>query len=356
QNRYNLMASQYDADQFMDDITLSIATGYLQILYAKEMLGIARNQLNITQQQVDRMKKLVAAGTLARGDLLLIEAQMATEELRYVEARNNLDIAYLTLRQMLDLPPGEPFEIQQPELEFYESRTMFMSPDQIYNFAKNHNPAIRSADFRIESAVKGLAIARGSQSPQLQMTATWGTGFSGAQKIGVDPFTQEIQIGYDSDMRPVYTLRPMFGSFEVKPFADQFSDNNNRTIDFRLTVPIFNGWFTRSTIDRAKIAVTNAELESQSVQLQFNKTIQQAWADASASLKRHNASVKMVEATKESFQYAEQKFNVGILNSFDYSNAKNDLQRAQSELLQAKFDYLFKTKVLDFYMGTPITL
>lgn len=359
QSQLNLMASKLDADNFMDDIALNIATAYLQILFAQEILENANNQADITRQQVQRMEKLVAAGTLAKGDLLTIEAQAAAEELQLVEARNNLDMAYLTLAQMLDLPSATGFRIVRPEIELYETQSMTMTPEQIYASAVAKRPNIKSAELKVESAMRGLAVAKGSLSPTVNMVASWGTGFSGAQKIGTDEFKIPMEFGFvwiNGIKEPVYTELTKYAKSEVKPFADQFKDNNNRTIDFRMNIPIFNGWYTQSSISRAKIAIENAQYEYESNKLQLNKTIQQAWADASASLKRYAASGKKVEATKESFKYAEQRFNLGMLTSLDYNNSKNELQRAQSEMLQAKYNYVFKTKVLDFYMGIPITL
>lgn len=356
QNQLDLQAGKLDADNFMDDIALNIATAYLQILFTQEILENATNQVDITRQQVQRMEKLVAAGTLAKGDLLTIEAQAAAEELQLVEARNNLDLAYLTLAQMLDLPSAANFRIVRPEIDLYETQSMTMTPEQIYASAVVKRPEIKSAELKVESAMRGLAVAKGSLSPTLNMVASWGTGFSGAQKIGSNPYFEEVAIGYDHEMKPVYSKIQRYQNFEIKPFGDQISDNNNRTIDFRMNIPIFNGWYTQSNISRAKIAIGNAQYEYESNKLQLNKTIQQAWADASASLKRYAASGKKVEATEESFKYAEQRFNLGMLTSLDYNNAKNELQRAKSEMLQAKYNYVFKTKVLDFYMGIPITL
>lgn len=356
QNQLDVMAGKLDADDFMDNIALSIATAYLQILFAEELLEIANNQLDITNQQVLRMEKLVTAGTLAKGDLLMIEAQAAAEELQVIEAQNNLNLSYLTLAHMLDLTSAEELSIVKPEIELYESQSMLMTPEQIYSNAVNKRPGIKSTELKVESAAKGLAIARGGQSPTLSMVASWGTGFSGAQKIGINPFFEEVPIGYDSEMNPVYSKIQRYENFEIKPFNDQFTDNNNRTLDFRLNIPIFNGWYTRSNISRAHIAIRNAQYEYESARLQLNKTIQQAYADASAAMKKYAASDKKVEATEESFKYSEQRFNVGMLTALDFNNSKNELQRAQSELLQAKYDYVFKTKVLDFYMGIPISL
>jgi outer membrane protein len=160
QNELEVMAGKLDADNFMDDIALNIATAYLQILFAQELLEISLNQAEITRQQVQRMEKLVAAGTLARGDLLLLLAQAAAEELRMVEARNNLDMSHLNLAHMLDLPSAAGFQIARPEIDLYETQSMTMTPEQIYNSALVKRPGIKSAELKVESAIKGLAVAR----------------------------------------------------------------------------------------------------------------------------------------------------------------------------------------------------
>ncbi len=355
-NQYEQMAAKFDSDKFIDDISLSIAMAYLQILYTQEYVTIADNQLDITRQQVARMRKLVEAGSLAQGDLLLLEAQLAAEELQVVEARNNLELANLNLVQMLDLPDTDGFFIERPVIELYESSTLMLRPEKIFGHAVVKQPGIKSSEMKVQSAQKSLSIAVGSLSPSLQMVGSWGTGYSGAQKIGKDQYLETIQIGRDSDNRPVYSQVVKYGNIVIKPFADQFKDNNNRTIDFRVSVPLFNGYASRTNISKAKLAVKSAEYDLETAKLQLNKTIQQAWADANASFKKYGASQKKVEATQESFRYAEQKFNVGMMTSLDYNNSKKELQRAQSELLQAKYDHVFKTKVLDFYMGLPLTL
>jgi outer membrane protein len=145
-------------------------------------------------------------------------------------------------------------------------------------------------------------------------------------------------------------------SQEVVPFQHQISENFNRSIGLSLTIPLFNGWQTHTNIQKAQIALKNADLNVQLQELQLRKTIQQAFADANAALIKYTATVKTVEATQESFKYTDNKFNVGLLNSLDFNDAKNKLIKAQSDLLQAKYDYIFKVKVLEFYQGKPLTL
>ena len=334
QNKLNLKASQYDLDKFMDDISLTIATSYLQILFYQEMLKNAGNQLDITRQQVDRMKKMVDVGAAAQGDYYNLEAQRAAEELLVVDAQNNLDLAYLTLTQLLDLPSTENFAIEVPELTVQGKPALVGNANEIFLFAAQNQPDIKSAELKLQSSDIGISRARGALMPSLSLNGSWGTGYSSAIKF----------------------LEPSTLLIADKPWRDQINDNNNKSFSFNLSVPIFNGWQGRTAVSKARIGVKNAEYVLETSKLNLRKTIQQAYADALAALKKYNSANTKVNATKESFKYSDEKFTVGMLNSVDYNNAKKELEKADSELLQAKFEYIFKTTVLDFYMGRPLSL
>lgn len=334
QRKVDLEATRFDTDKFMDDISLNIATGYLQILFYSELTKTAENQLNATELQAKRLKTLVDAGAIAQGDYFTIEAQRALENSQVVSAHNDLDIAYLTLSQMLDLPTTEGFEIEFPDLVMNSQPMLAISAEQIYSFALETQPVIKSAESRVKSSEIGLTMAQGGQSPSLALQGSLGTGFSGANKI----------------------LDSTSFSYNTKPFADQVKDNFNRSISLNLNVPIFNGWATRTSISRAKINVENQKYNLELSKLQLRKTIQQAYADAKAALNNYEASTTGVNAARESFRYAEQKFNVGSMNSVDYNNSKKDLEKAESDQLRAKYEFIFKSTVLDFYMGKPLSL
>lgn len=358
QNKIDLQASRYDLDKMMNDLSLNLSTAYLQILYNIELLNNAENQLDITNQQVIRTKKLVDAGTLAKGTLLTLEAQAATEDLSVVTARNNLDLSYLTLTQMLDLSTVDGFNIEIPKLNVPAESSLLTKPEQIYSFALGTQPEIKSAELKVKSSEIGLSIAYGMRSPTLSLRASYGTGYSGASKRlksfqmnGLDT------IGFTAQTAPVYVVTPGFTyEYEDTPFKDQFNDNVNKSISFNLSIPVFNGWQTNTAISKAKIAIQNAEYSLQTTKNTLYKSIQQAYADAVAALNKYKSSQKSVEALKESYKYTEQKFEVGLVNTTDYNDAKNKLTEAESNLLQAKYEYVFRLKILDFYMGKPIEL
>lgn len=357
QNKFTYLAGKYDIEKMKNDVALNIATAYLQILYSIETVDNAKNQMGITEAQVNRAKILFEAGTTAKGTLLDIQSQLASEELNLTNAQNQLDISYLNLAQLLNMPSAEGLTVVKPELNIGNDALLTTTPTQIYNSAVSNLPEIKSAEYNVKSAEKSVDVAWGGLSPRLSFSASYGTGYSGAsQRILGAPTFQGYGPNGSMTSAGDTVLSPMFssGTYEKIPFADQYSDNVNKSFGFYLTVPIFNRFQTKTAIDRARIQKLNADLTVESTKLQIQKNVQQAYADASAGLRKYNASLKAIEAMQESFKYTEQKFNVGLLNTNDYNDAKNKLTKAQSDLLQAKYEYVFKTKVLDFYQGKPL--
>jgi len=356
-NQLTLQYSQFSLDDLMDNISLTVAGYYLDILFNRELLMVANEQLSVTEQQVHRMEKLVSAGTLAKGDLLNLQAQQAREELQVIEAENRLEISYLTLQQLIDFPVDEEdFDVQVPRLRSVEAPSIDITSDQIYGYAVLNRPEVKLAELGVDIAKKDISLARGQQSPVISIGGSWGSGYSGLSQVGENPITIQEQIGETETGEPVYAPFTIYQDYQVKDWSAQLTDNNNRTVGFYLNIPIFNGWQVRNNITRAKIAQESAEHDLQLTKNNLRKVIQQAYADAVAALKRYGSTLKQVEAQSEAFKYAEQKFDVGIINSVEYNEIKKELTLAQSDLLQAKYDYIFKTTILSFYMGNPLSL
>ncbi len=353
-DRYNLEASRLDVETMINDISLAVASAYLQILFAGELVEVAASQLDITRQQVERTAKLVDAGTLARGSLLTIQAQEASEELQLVNAENQLRLAYLDLMQLLDLRDDGTFQIEMPDIEIIPSGTVEHSPLQIYDTAVQIQPNILSADMRVESAKKDYDIARGGRSPVLSMSGSMGTGYSEA-RLKIVEIIDDKMVGKMASSEALFDPLPPMET-QVIPFWDQVEDNFNRSIGLFLRIPIFNNYQVRANIGRSQIGVENARLQRQIARDQLYKTIEQAHQDAHAALQRYMATEKNVQALEEAFRYTEQRFNVGMVNTIEYNDSKNRLTAAQSELLQSKYEYVFRVQILDFYLGRPITL
>lgn len=355
QNSILLLASQYDLDVLKNNISLAVAGYFLDMLLNQELLDVAKNQIAITTGQVDRMKKLVEAGSSAKGDLLNIQAQESAEALAVVQADNRLAISRLSLQQLIDLPVSPDFRIEKPLLKPVEESKSLLTPDQVFSYAVEKRPEIKSADLRVQSAQKSLALARGVLYPTLSFGGSWGTGYSGAsQEVESTTYKKEV-IGVTTGGDTVFGYYPS-STFKNKNFSKQIRDNDNKSLGFYLRIPIFNGWSGRTNISLAKIQQEKAEIDLDMQKRDLRKNIEQAYTDAASSLQQYNASVQKVAAQEESFKYTQQKFDVGMMTSFDYNNSKKDLTKAESDLLQAKYDFIFKTTILDYYMGRPISI
>ena len=355
-DNYEYMAKKYDIEKVINDISLTVATDFLQLLFNKELVIMAEKQLEISIQQKERISKLVSAGQLAKSSLLETNSQVASEQLQLVKAKNQKEIALLNIKQLLEIQANTDFEILVPAIAL-PKQNKIQSTQEIYNAALEVFPNVKSAEYRLKSSDKSLAISRGGRSPRITLNGSMGSGYSDARTriLGVDSlgmFPSGYQtVSGESVLMPILNYHS-----EITPFNQQLKDNFSQSLSFSLSIPLFNGWMTNSSIANAKIGVLSAKNELQKTKNQLRKQVEQVRADVIAAEKQYEFAKKSAVALQESFSYNEQKFNEGMLNVYDYNDAKNKLIKAESELLQAKYDYLFKIKILDFFMGKPLTL
>lgn len=336
---YELLAGEQDLLNIKENISLTVALNYLQILLNKELVSATNEQLQITLQQIEKTKKLVDAGSVAMGNLLQIEAQAAQEEVQLVNLQNQLDISYLDISQLLELKTPEGFEVVVPEILIDTNAVIGETIDEIFQLASGTRPSIKGPELLLAAREYDLKVAKGGRSPRLSMNHSVTTGYSDVRQkiLGLDPNTNEI----------------LYGDY---PFAEQFTDNRSYALGFSINIPILNGWQVNKNIANSKLNIENSRYVLDGAKKQLYKNIQQAYADASAALKKYTASRKAVISMQESFRYTEQKFNVGLVTPVDYNASKTQLLKAQSDLSQSKYEYIFKTKVLDFYRGIPLSL
>ncbi len=352
--KLDLKSSLENLQKLKNDISLNIASAYLNILFNNEILKTAQQQAKITKLQVDRTKKLVDAGNLSLDNLLTIESQLASEELQIVNAENNYNMSVITLQQFLDLDSLNNFEIIIPENINISEVTG--NPDDIYQTAVKNLPQILAAEYNLQSSQQNLRISKGMLSPRLVLNGSYGTGYSDQRQIPVgNPIVNSYLSGYTESLENVYSYQMTY-DYTTKPFSDQIKDNASFSLSFSLTIPIFNGFQTKSSIDNSKINVLNNEYNLQLAKNQLYKDIKQQYFDVKAAAKKYYAAKKAVDANKLSFELKQEKFNVGLINSVDYNIAKNNLFKAKSDFLQAKYEYLFKSKILDFYKGKKIKI
>ncbi len=336
--RYDVLASQEDLNNIKDNVALSVALDYLQIVLNKEIVAATESQLLTTLEQIAKTRKLVDAGSVARGNLLQIEAQAAQEELQLINIQNLLETSILNLTQLLELPSPEGFTVVVPDIPLDTNTVVSGSIAETYNLALGTRPEVKSSEYKLSSSEYDLKIAKGARSPRLSLSNSFSTGYSDVRKklLGLDPVEG-----------------PIYGKYS---FADQVNDNINYGIGFSLNIPILNGWQVNKNVANSRLQVESSRYALEGTKKQLYKNIQQAYADASAAMKKYAASLKAVTSTEESFRYTEQKFNVGMVTPVDYNAAKTQLLNAQSDMSQAKYEFIFKTKVLDFYRGIPLNL
>jgi outer membrane protein len=326
-NKYLVLAGQQDLQKTSDNIALSVALAYLQILLNKELVAANQNQLDITLQQIEKTRKLVDAGSVAKGNLLQIQAQAAQEELSLITQKNFLETSILTLTQFLELKTPAGFEIVAPEINVDPNSIVSGDIDEIFATAVKNRPEIKSSELKLTASQYDLKIAKGGRSPQLSLNYSYNARYSNPTNLPGD-----------------------------QSFVGQLKTSKSPGAGLTLNIPILNGWQVNKNISNSKYNIQISEYAVEGTKKDLYKNIQQAYTDAVASLKKLNVSIKAIASTEESFRYTEQKFNVGMVTPVDYNAAKTQLLKAQSDNAQAKYEFLFKTKVLDFYKGLPLKL
>lgn len=330
-SRFDLMQKLSELEKAKNDVSINIATAYLQILFNEELLEVAKTQHELSKLQVERNKKLVEVGNIARGNLLEIQAQAAREQVNVTNAESNLNISYLNLSQMLELDSVGDFRIQKPDSLSVEEISVLQSVREIYNQALLNMPEIRTSEYFLKSTEKELAIARGGQSPRLSLSGSLSSRYT-------------LDINDPANPGSNYNIN------------DQLNDNQYKRISLNLSIPIFNRYTTRTQISNSKIRVYDAEYNLTGTKKDLYKAIQQAHADATNAYQNYLSRKEAYASSEEAFKYTQQKYDVGMSSAVDFNIAKTNLTKAKSDLLQAKYEFVFKNKILDFYKGTPLKI
>lgn len=357
QSTADLQASRMDEEQMRNDIMLRVTQAYLNILLSQELLDNARIQLGVTNERRSQTEKRVDAGALAPAALLDIESQQATEELAMLNAENQLELAYLTLQQLLMLDPDESFSVVKPAFLAPPALDLPASGD-IYHTALDIQPNIRAAVFRITSADYAIAQAKGRRLPTLGMQGGFFTGYSSIRRQATGQFNQvgtpvDVEFGGVAQTITIFNRVPVLGKYG---FVDQLSDQLSLSLGLGMSIPIFNRGQISNAIQRAELARKNAELNLEQQKQNLKQAVEQAYQNAKAGYATWRATEKQVRALNMAFENAEKQYGLGLLNSLDYLLAKNNLTRAQNDLTRTKYEAIFRAKILDFYQGKPITI
>jgi len=330
-----IIAGQYQLQKMKDDVGLNVANAFLDILFNKENLKVQQQQLQIDQQQAERAKQLLEGGQIPRGDLMDIEATVSTDRQRVVQAENTLLISKLSLAQLLQLDDFATFDIADEEYNMEDSEVFMQTPAAIFEKARSLRTEIKLAQANLDVAQQDVKIAKAAYQPSL-------TGF----------YSLNTRITYAD-----YTTFDEQGqliSFSPPPFWTQFWDNKGHSFGFQLSIPILNGYATRNNVERSKITLERSKLAFEQQELDLERTIYTAYTDAQGALKAYDAAVSAANARAESLNYATERYGVGLINVFDLNQAQVLSVNAQSEVLRAKYEFIFRVKILEFYFGLPI--
>lgn len=369
QNKLTLEAANYDVQNVRNNISLDIVTFYLNVIFNRELLENARYQLESSEEQLDRTKKLVQGGALPRTSELELVSQVATNEVNVINAENNLNLALLNLKQAMLMPVSQEIELMVPEVDV-EEPGLDQNVTEIYLAALENMPEIKSNELQVESAVMGVKVAEAGYAPRLSLNGNFSTNYSDAFKTFIPDENNPVVINRDQNGNIITT--PTFfqtidgtaieqisvspnGSTETIKFGDQLDGNLSRSLSLNLSIPIFNNLQVKSSVQRAKIDLQMAEIALMEQRNFLRQTIEAAYNDAQAAAKTYSASLRQVEALEETFRSMENQYNLGAANFTDYQVSNNNLFGARTDLTRAKFDYIFKNKILDFYQGKPLT-
>lgn len=365
QNSSDYEASVEDLQKTKNDISLNIASFFVNVIFSKEQLENSRFQLSSSEQQLDQTKKQVEAGALPKSNELNLEAQVATNELTVITNENALNMALLQLKQALQIPASTPFDVAVPDLNI-EDLVLDQNRDEIYQIAHGTLPEVRAAKLRVESADYALRATKGNLYPRLSLSGSINTNYSSASDRerfitdGGDPTITFPQIGVvgGAGGTPVYTNEPVTvpsGEFvDGYGRADQLKDNIFRQVSLGLTIPIFNGFQSRAAYQRSIINRQLAEISEKEIDNTLRQNVETSYNEALAASKTYTSTQKQVLAREEAFRMTKQRFDLGAVPYVEYQVAENDLFQAKSDLVRAKYDFILKKKVLDFYQGKPL--
>ena len=358
QNEFALKATQQDLQSMRENIALQVVLSYLSILNAEDQLAIAKAQTEITKLQIERTQKLVSAGTLPVSNVLDLKAQLANEESNVVSFQSTLDINKLTLLQLLNDSNIQAFDLQRIQVPVPSSKAYDVSVNEVYAKALEIQPLVRAADFRVQGAAKSVDVAKAFRLPTLSMSGSWSANQSNALRTIEFLGTQTVNLGsvaIGGTNYPVSTTQPKYGEGATVGYFDQLNNTQNKVISLNLNIPIFAKYANRTRIMQAGLQKENAEIEAERARLTLRQNIEQAYVNMLNAANKYEASSQQVSALEESFRASESRFNAGAIDFVSYNLQKTNLDKARLGLIQVKYDYVFRTKILDFYQGKSLT-
>ncbi len=356
QYKLNYEAGLMDLQQQRDVVTINVILAYLSVLSNQDQHTLAQQQAEVSRKQVDRLKILNNEGAISPSEYYDLKGQLATDELNIITTKNALETAKLSLAQLMNIPYEEDIVLERIYDNTIPEEYAGKIAD-IYTTAANNLALVKAAEYRHLSAIKSVKAAKGLLFPRLSINGGLGTNYSSTGTI--QHYLSSADVASDNyvlindEKVPVYAPQPSFSTSKI-PYGDQWKNNFNSYVNVAVTIPLLNGLQTRSRIRQAKISEEQTSFEEQTTKLQLKQSIEQAYVNSTAAYQRYLTLNQQVADFTESFRAAEIKFEAGVFTSVDFLVVKNNLDRARINLVTAQYDYILRSKILDYYQSKPL--
>jgi outer membrane protein len=356
QNELNVKASEMDWQQAKDNITINVILAYLQVLNNQEQLGIAKNQVDVTKAQVDRLETLNTSGAIPPSQLYDLRGQLSGDQLNVITVKNSLESSKIALAQLMNVPYNA--DVQLENITDLSGTALYDgNADNIYQTANTQLAIVKAAEYRKQSADKRYLSAKGQLMPTLSFNGGFGTNYSSVASrqlfLNSTDVATSSYVNISGSKVPVFAPQSNYQSQKIS-YGDQWTNNLNSSLSISLQIPILNGLRARSNVTQAKINQKRTSFEAQAVKTQLRQGIDQAYLNMTSAFERYQTISKQLDDFTASFKAAEVRFNSGVGTSVEYVIAKNNVDRTKANFVSAKYDYLLRVKVLDFYQGKQL--
>jgi outer membrane protein len=358
QNRLTLDANKTATAKVKNDLVLNIVTTFLNVLTNQDLVKAAQQQIDISKLTLDRSQKSYNVGNQTLADLSQAKAQLSTADLNYTNAQNQLELSLLTLKQYMEMNPATEIAVERPDISKLTDVKTIYDPQDVLKTALGVNPDVLLAEEQQKTSEQAIKVAKGNYYPTITLFGQAGSYFSDAKNtLSSVNFTGGVNtVGFvQSTQEPVVT--PAYTAiYKSNTLFKQFSDNFNQALGISLQIPIFNRFTARTSVRKAKIQAQNAQVTAQLARNNLSKIIYQAVWDVQAAEKKYQSTIQTYNANKDAFNITQQRFAVGLVNSLDYNTSLTNLNKSQFDMIEAQYQVVFRSKVIDYYLGNPIVL
>jgi outer membrane protein len=358
QNRILLDANKTTTAKVKNDLVLNVVTTFLQVLTNQDLVKASQQQIDISKLTLDRAQKNFNVGNQTLADLSQAKAQLSTAELNYTNAENQRELSLLTLKQYMEMSPAIDISVEKPDISKLTDIKTIYDPQDVLKTALGVNPDVLLAEVQQKSYEQAIKVAKGNYYPTVTLFGQAGSYYSGAKNVFASATADGTfnTVGFVKGTQQEVVTPNFATTFKANSLFTQLSDNFNQAVGISLQIPIFNRFTARTSVRKAKIQAQNAQVTAQLARNNLSKIIYQAVWDVQAAEKKYLSTIQTYQANKDAFNITQQRFTVGLVNSLDYNTSLTNLNKSQFDMIEAQYQVIFRSKVIDYYLGNPIKL